>query len=78
MAFVVILQNNTTTIAVPEHWALHPIVNEQTVIFISPNKMEHPNFSLKTEYHLQNNSACCYNGRVVAEFGKFTFNFTNR
>lgn len=73
MAFVVILKNNTNVLAVKANWVENPVLNDVSLIFYSQNENDVANFTLPPQYHLRNDSANCYQARVMAQFGKFQY-----
>lgn len=70
MAYVVILNNNKTVIAVQKNWILNPNLHQESLIFYSSNAMDKPDFTLQVKYHFQSEAPHCYYDRLLERFGK--------
>lgn len=67
-AYVVVLRSQKL-ISVKARWVQNPIINEESVVFYSPNDGEHPNFTSEPLYFFKYDMTACYQSRVVKKFG---------
>lgn len=70
-AFVVILRNDKL-ISVQKDWIKTPIVGQKSLVFVSPNKCDSPNFDLKISYFFHEQTPACYEARILEPFGEYS------